>query len=92
MSDWTEIVYREFWDVPRMVIARRGDNTFLFNSRFDESLDEYIDYYEVWSMPALTDAQLKGSWEGLEGLALARLPDVALSALPFVVPRPGQRA
>jgi hypothetical protein len=85
MSDWSGITYREFWDVPRMVIARRGAGTYLFHSRFDESLDDYIDHYEVWRMPSLTADELRQSWVGLELRALERLPNIGLQQLPFEV-------
>jgi hypothetical protein len=47
MEDWSHISYRDFWDVPRMVLAKRGDETFLFYSRFDEAADSHTDHYEV---------------------------------------------
>jgi hypothetical protein len=85
MSDWFGIAYREFWDVPRAVIARRGNDLFFFDSRFDEKLDDYLDHYEVWRLPPLDDARLSGTWVGLEKLALERLPNVSLRNLPFEV-------
>ena len=86
MSKWSEIKYREFCDVPRAVIARHGADTFLFDSRFDEVLDDYISHYEVWRLPPLSKEQLAGSWVGLDSLALERLPDVGLHELPFEIP------
>jgi hypothetical protein len=61
MSSWSNIHYREFWDFPRMVIATSAEGTFLFWSRFDEALDDYVDHYEVWRMPELAAADLSGS-------------------------------
>jgi len=85
MSDWHGIAYREFWDVPRAVIAWRGNDLFFFDSRFDKEADEYLDHYEVWRLPAIDDARLAGTWIGLEELALERLPNVGLRDLPFEV-------
>lgn len=85
MSCWTDIHYREFWDLPRMVVATGPDGTFLFWSRFDEELDEYIDHYEVWRMPPLSESDLSGSWVGLERKALERMPDIPLRGLPFTI-------
>ena len=90
MEEWSQISYRGFWDVPRIVIARRGDETFLFDSRFDDSADCHTDYYEVLAMPPLSEQQLRGSWSGLENLALGQLPSIGLHDLPFVVHRRGQ--
>lgn len=70
-----------------MVVARDGSGTYLFYSRFDEDLDDYIDHYEVFEIPALTDDELRDSWESLPGKALRRLADVPLRQLPFEVTR-----
>lgn len=85
MSEWSQIACREFCDVPRAVIAQRGGNLYLFDSRFDEDLDCYLEHYEVWRLPLLPAQQLAGSWVGLEKFALERLPDVGLRDLPFEV-------
>ena len=90
MNNWSHVAYRDFWDVPRMVIAKRGEETFLFYSRFDEAADSHTDHYEVWVMPSLTEERLQSSWLGLENMALSRLPNVGIHDLPFVVPLRGQ--
>lgn len=87
MSNWQFQAYRDFWDVPRMVVARDDTGTYLFHSRFDENLDDYIDHYEVFEIPALSDDELRGSWASLPGKALRRLPDVPLRQLPFKITR-----
>ena len=75
-----------------MVLAKRGDEAFLFYSRFDEIADSHTDYYEVWVMPSLPEERLHGSWVGLENLALSRLPNISIQDLPFCVPGRGQHA
>lgn len=85
MSEWSEIQYREFSDVPRAVIARHDGILYFFDSRFDNELDDYLDHYEVWRLPPLSIEQLSCSWVGLESLALERLPNVGLRDLPFEV-------
>jgi len=87
MDAWTNIHYREFYDCPRMIVATGPGGTFLFWSRFDDARDEYATHYEVWRMPALAAHDLAGSWIGLEKRALERLPDIAVSQLPFKVER-----
>lgn len=59
MSEWSGIEYREFCDVPRAVVARRDGNLYFFNSRFDEELDDYIDHYEVWRLPPLSETGVR---------------------------------
>ena len=87
MGNWQFQAYREFWDVPRMIVARDESGTYLFHSRFDQGLDDYIDHYEVFEIPALTEDELHGSWASLPGKALRRLADVPLRQLPFEVTR-----
>lgn len=87
MGSWQFQAYREFWDVPRMVVARNESGTYLFYSRFDDALDDYIDHYEVFEIPALTDEELRGSWIAIPNRALRRLPDVPLRQLPFEITR-----
>lgn len=84
---WQFMAYREFYDVPRMVVAKSTSGTFLFYSRFDEDLDDYIDRYEVYLLPELGDDDLVGTWAGLEHRAIQRLPDVPLRELPFSITR-----
>jgi hypothetical protein len=85
VSDWSQIQYREYHDFPRAVVAVRNSQLYFFDSRFDESIDDYIDHYEVWLLPILSPEILRGSWIGLEKLALGRLPDIGLRDLPFEI-------
>ena len=84
---WRVIDYRDFYDVPRMIVASNEEGVFLFYSRFDEKRDDYLEHYEVYRMPELKSEVLAGSWDGLERRALERGPDVALNDLPFTVKR-----
>ena len=70
-----------------MVVAQNGDQTFLFNSKFDNSADDYVGFYEVYRMPELTADDLAGSWAGIEKRALEKLEDIPLDGLPFSVTR-----
>lgn len=80
---WTQINYREFWDVPRVFFAAHNGRDYLFECPFDEKLDDYPDAYRVYEMPALTDAQLQGSWENLSNFALSFAGTVPVSGVRF---------
>lgn len=84
---WRFIQYREFYDVPRMVLAVDGDVHFLFVSHFDDSLDDYVDYYTVYRMPLLSDQVVSGPWTTLESLALGTVERIPLEKLPFTFGR-----
>lgn len=45
------IVYRDFYDVPRHFAVERDGRTYLFDSPFDESADEYPAIYRVYEIP-----------------------------------------
>ena len=80
---WKILGTREFWDLPRMIVASRGEELVLFYSRFCDDRDDYNDYYERYRLPSLSTEDLTGTWEGLEDRAIERLPDLPLNELPF---------
>ena len=87
MPDWHNIKYREYHDVPRAIVASRGNETFFFDCRFDETIDEYPDHYRVYLMPPLGNDQVSGSWESLELLAIKELERIPIRELPFDIAR-----
>jgi hypothetical protein len=60
MAQWLYAQYRDFYDLPRMIVARSDLATFLFYSRFEETADEYAGCYEVYRMPSLSENVLAG--------------------------------
>jgi hypothetical protein len=45
-----KIEYREFWDVPRFFIIRLDCDVWLFDCRFDQSIDDYPECYRVYAI------------------------------------------
>jgi hypothetical protein len=87
MAQWLSAQYRDFYDLPRMIVARSDLGTFLFYSRFEGAADEYGGCYELYRMPSLSANELAASWEGLELRALERLSDLPVGDFPFDVAR-----
>jgi len=87
MTDWYNIKYREFYDIPRFVVASRGHKTYLFSCPFDDVIDEYPNFYRVYLMPELSDEMLSRSWEDIELLALKEIDTIFTHQLPFVIER-----
>jgi hypothetical protein len=83
MSDPVPIQYREIYDVPRMFIAVHDGVTFLFDSRFDDAIDDYADTYVVSTLPPLPPAELAGTWASLPSRAIRRLGSVPVAAVEF---------
>ena len=77
------IRYVDYWDVPRVFIAADSAGTYLLECRFDDQLDEYPDFYEVFAMPALDDELLSRPWADLSHHALGRLGRVLVSEIRF---------
>ena len=85
MTDWIHAEYRDFDDIPRMMVCTNARGTFFFRSRFDAAMDGYADYYEVYRIRPLSDSEACASWFGLETRALERLPDIPVGNFPFDV-------
>lgn len=85
MNDPTPFIYRGFYDVPRMIIARYEGFRLLLDCRFDDDLDEYPDAYRVFVIPDISDAELAVpiSWLGLDKKATAYLGTVAVKDIVF---------
>lgn len=84
MANWVPITYRGYWDVPRIVLARMGDQSFLLDCQFDDELDEYPDDYTVFLMPRDLDGRsLPEDWCRLRDLAVRRLGTVPVSRVTF---------
>jgi hypothetical protein len=59
------IIYREFYDIPRMFIVSFRDRNWLFDGRFDDAADDYPEAYKIYSLPSLSHEILEGDWSSL---------------------------
>ena len=83
MSEKTSIVYREFYDVPRMIVLRREGSLILLESVFDTETDDYSDRYKVFLLPNISEDELQGSWEGLSSKASKSLGEILVRVVEF---------
>jgi hypothetical protein len=83
LATTAEILYRDFWDVPRMFIVQHDGQRYLFDCKFNQSADEYEDMYQVYALPELTENELDGSWEGLSEKAEVHIGEVLVSSVVF---------
>lgn len=68
-SSWLPIRYRDFYDVPRLVIVAYEGTHYLFDSPFDDDVDDYVGEYVVYRLPESAVAKLEEpSWTGLPSL------------------------
>jgi hypothetical protein len=59
------ILYRDFYDIPQMFLARHRGSVYLFECSFDEGIDDYEDHFRVHLMPPIESLSLDGSWADL---------------------------
>jgi|HubBroStandDraft_4_1064222.scaffolds.fasta_scaffold71575_2 hypothetical protein len=85
MADRVKIVYREFYDVPRMLIMSRRGLKLLLDSAFDESLDDYSPTYKVYVLPKEIDERTLRSWESLPQMATKSLGEIRVDQVVFDV-------
>src|SRR5258708_28013239 len=83
MSHKTRIVYREFYDVPRMLILTHRGQKLLLDCKFDESLDEYPAVYKVYALPLEIDENALQSWDALPQNAMKYLGDIPVEKVMF---------
>jgi hypothetical protein len=81
-TTWAPFVYRDFYDVPRVLVARLEDGRqILFDCAFDEDREDFCDSYKIYVLPP--DVDLSGSWAGLERHAQRILGEIPLRNLVF---------
>jgi hypothetical protein len=81
--EWAMIRYRDFYDLPRIFVTSYQGQFYLFDCPFDDELDDYPDSYRVYQLPALTEAELEGSWEYLPELAIGFLGAIPVTEVQF---------
>jgi hypothetical protein len=83
VSQKAKIVYREFYDVPRILVLSHRGLKILLDCKFDESLDEYAPTYRVYVLPNEIDERALQSWETLPGMAIKFLGSVPVDHVNF---------
>jgi hypothetical protein len=78
---WLSMRYRDFYDVPRLVVVEYGGRLYLLDSPFDEESDDYAEHYTIYRLPEDAVAMLEEpSWERLpsigEEMGRVRVTDV----------------
>src|SRR6476620_2403528 len=83
MPTTAKIIYREFYNVPRMFVVSYHGQQYLFYGTFDDSADEYPDVYQVYVLPGLAHHELSGSWDRLSERAERHLGEVLVKSVEF---------
>jgi len=52
MQNWINILtYAGYWDFARVFLIKINDQLYVFDSYFDEEIDDYTDYFAVYRIP-----------------------------------------
>ena len=70
---WADFVYWDFWDVPRAILAKLGEETYFLDCPFDDVLDDYRPEFTVYLMPQLSNDEVVAGARHLPKLALSVL-------------------
>lgn len=66
---WLPIQYRDFYDIPRMLVVEHANRLYLFDAPFDDGAGEYADQYTVYRLPESSRNTLKrDSWLDLASM------------------------
>jgi hypothetical protein len=79
----SEIMYRDFCDVPRIFIVRYRGRSYLFDCSFNGSVEDYEETYSVYVLPELPGHELSGSWKYLAEKAESDLGEVPVVGVGF---------
>jgi hypothetical protein len=80
----TKIIYSGFYDAPLAFVTSHENKQYLFwRGFFDDELDDYPSEYEVFTLPNLSEAEIKGSWSFLSEKAQERVGKIDLNQVVF---------
>ena len=83
MNHKAPIIYSGFYDVPLAFVVWHGEKQFLFLRDFDEALDDYPNFYRVFTLPNLSDEDVKNSWVQIETLTDSFVGEIPVAEINF---------
>lgn len=83
MPPTAEIMYGEFWDVPRLFVTTYRGKQFLFYCPFEEEIDDWSEDYRVYLLSNIPDAVVKASWGAATANAIGNLGRVPVKSVKF---------
>jgi hypothetical protein len=80
MAEWVAFQYRDFYDVPRLILFEHEGRIYLLDCTFDDALDDYPDEYRVLELPQGSPGKVQ-DWGELAKTPTRDLGRVPVSAL-----------
>lgn len=83
IEESTQFLYRDFYDVPRMLVCVVDGKKVLLDSPFDDASDDYsVDYY-VYTLPRDLDVGSMKSWRELPSMATQFIGKLPIMSVQF---------
>jgi hypothetical protein len=83
MTQKTKFTYRDFYDVPRMIIVNHRGQKLLLDCKFDDSLDDYPTIYKLYILPNEIDEKSEKSWEAMPARAVKYVGEIPVKCVIF---------
>ena len=83
MNEMTKFTYRDFYDVPRMIILNHRGHKILLDCKFDDSVDDYPSTYKVYVLPQRINEISELSWESMRARAVRQVGEIPVKQLVF---------
>lgn len=78
-----EFEFRDFWEVPRLIVCTVHGIELLLDSEFDETSDSYAPEYKVYQMPPELPPDQAASWANPDAPKPVYLGSIPISDLEF---------
>jgi hypothetical protein len=83
MNQRSKFTYRDFYDVPRMIIVNHRGQKLLLDCKFDDSLDDYPPTYKLYILPKEIDERSEKSWESMPTRAVRYVGEIPVNHVIF---------
>jgi len=83
MNQMAKFSYRDFYDVPRMIVLNHNGRKILLDCKFDDVLEEYPPTYKVYILPQGINEFGETSWESMPARAIKYVGEIEVKQLIF---------
>jgi|HubBroStandDraft_2_1064218.scaffolds.fasta_scaffold00704_21 hypothetical protein len=83
MNKMAKFSYRDFYDVPRMMILNHNGRKILLDCEFLDSEDEYSSMYKVYILPPDIDEDREESWESMPARSIRYIGEIPVQRFVF---------
>jgi hypothetical protein len=83
MNKRAKFTYRDFYDVPRIIVLTHREQKLLLDCKFDDSLDDYPATYKLYILNPQVDEDSQTSWASMPSRAVRYVGEIPVSQVVF---------